>query len=87
MFFYMLLHELGFTDIAKKKEFIDRLRIFINWRETWLDVSNKLGAGLVDIVTWMSKSRLKLNQQKMELIILNPKHMNRMITLDIQLKS
>jgi hypothetical protein len=55
-------------------------------KETWLDVSKKLEACLADISTWMSANMLKLNQEKTELIIFNPKHRSTRMTEDIQLQ-
>ena len=43
-------------------------------KTTSSDVANKLEACLVDISTWMSANMLKLNEEKTELIIFNPKH-------------
>ena len=42
-------------------------------KTTWSDVANKLEACLADINTWMSANMLKLNEEKTELIIFNPK--------------
>ena len=39
-----------------------------------IDVAKKLEACLADISTWMSANMLKLNEEKTELIIFNPKH-------------
>ncbi|KAK2163662.1 hypothetical protein LSH36_75g01031 [Paralvinella palmiformis] len=43
-------------------------------KTTWSDVAKKSEACLADISTWMSANRLKLNEEKTELIIFNPKH-------------
>ncbi|KAK2140999.1 hypothetical protein LSH36_1186g01028 [Paralvinella palmiformis] len=43
-------------------------------KTTWSDVANKLEACLADISTWMSANMFKLNEEKTELIIFNPKH-------------
>jgi len=43
-------------------------------KTTWCDVTKKLDACLADISTWMSANKLKLNEEKTELIIFNPKH-------------
>jgi len=43
-------------------------------KTTWFDVAKKLEACLTDISTWMSANMLKLNEEKTELIIFNPKH-------------
>jgi len=40
---------------------------------TWSDVAKKLEACLADICTWMSAHMLKVNEEKTELIIFNPK--------------
>ena len=42
-------------------------------KTTWSDVAKKLEACLFDISTWMSANILKLNEEKIELIIFNPK--------------
>ena len=47
-------------------------------KTTWSDVAKKLEACLADISTWMSANMLKLNEEKTELIIFNPKHQVRM---------
>ena len=43
-------------------------------KTTWSDVAKKLEACLADISTWMSANMLKLNEEKTEIIIFNPKH-------------
>ena len=43
-------------------------------KTTWSDVAKKLEACLADTSTWMSANMLKLNGEKTELIIFNPKH-------------
>jgi len=47
-------------------------------KTTWSDAAKKLEACLADISTWMSANMLKLNEEKTELIIFNPKHQVRM---------
>ncbi|KAK2159884.1 hypothetical protein LSH36_144g05035 [Paralvinella palmiformis] len=47
-------------------------------KTTWPDVAKKLETCLADISTWMSANMLKLNEEKTELIIFNPKHQVRM---------
>ncbi|KAK2157757.1 hypothetical protein LSH36_185g05015 [Paralvinella palmiformis] len=42
-------------------------------KTTWSDVAKKLEACLADISTWMSANMLKINEEKTELIIFNPK--------------
>jgi len=41
---------------------------------TWSDVAKKLEACLADISTWIGANILKLNEEKTNLIIFNPKH-------------
>ena len=43
-------------------------------KTTWSDVAKKLEACLADTSTWMSANVLKLNEERTELIIFNPKH-------------
>jgi len=43
-------------------------------KTTWSDVAKKLEARLTDISTWMNANMLKLNEERTELIIFNPKH-------------
>jgi len=47
-------------------------------KTTWSDVAKKLEACLDKISTWMSANMLNLNEEKIELIIFNPKHQVRM---------
>jgi len=43
-------------------------------KTTWSDAAKKLVACLADISTWMSANMLRLNEEKTEIIIFNPKH-------------
>ena len=43
-------------------------------KTTWFDIAKKLETCLADISTWMSANMPKLNEEKTELIIFNPKH-------------
>jgi len=49
----------------------------------WLEVSKKLVACLADISTSMSANMLKLNKEKTELIIFNPKYQSSKLIEDM----
>jgi len=54
-------------------------------KTTWSDVAKKLEVCLADISTWMCANMLKLNEEKTELIIFNPKHLVR-VNEELQLQ-
>ena len=73
-------HDLLYNSYADDTQ----LYIVILPKGTWLEVSKKLVACLTDISTWMSANILKLNQEKTELAIFDPKYQSSMMFEEIK---
>ena len=73
-------HDLLYNSYADDTQ----LYIVIMQKGTWLEVSKKLVACLADITSWMSANMLKLNREKTELIIFNPKYQSSKMIDDMQ---